>query len=211
MLVIVAGSHSVVHKPEFGRIFVLAAHHLNLFPQLQSVRRHQVGALQRAILWQRGFAHQFRAVPSCFHHFRTDTRWRVWFVPVRIEKRLPALISHHFDNGIFVILPRQLQPDRRVQQLVVALAIFRRAILRSVIPVVSTAHPPPPHSPPGPAPPRASAIPTRIARRIARGSLVGFLPRIVAFILIQFPRSQNGLPRFHPFYGRRRRRSGRYY
>src|SRR5208282_2510447 len=74
--------------------------------------------------------------------------------------------------------------------------------------MVSTAHPSPTHAAAGPAHSRAS-IPTGIARGTARWALRAFQPRIVAFVGIQLPRSQNVLPGFNPFYGRRGRRRGR--
>src|SRR5208282_5034248 len=96
---------------------------------------------------------------------------RIWFVPIGVEDRLPALIPHHFHDGVLVIPFLHTQPLRRVQQFLVTLLLFRsttfgcaswRSTFCSAIPLSPAAHPPSTHRASGPARAR-SAIPDGIA------------------------------------------------
>ena len=127
-LVIISSGHGVIHKSESGRILVFAQDHLDFFIQLRPVRRHFICALRCSALRQRHIiTHELRAVPVRCHHFCAHARRRFWFIPVRVEDRFPALISHHFHDGILVIPFLYVQPLGRVQQFLVALLFFRRA------------------------------------------------------------------------------------
>src|SRR6266404_3521103 len=182
--------HRIINKPEPRRILILPNHHLHLFPQLQPVRRNLVSPGQRPLLRQRRRTHQFVAVPFGFHHVHSHSRRCVRFVPISIKNRLPPLVAEHFHDRILLGLPRQLQPDRRIDQFCVPLAVFRSVLLRSAVPSLSTANARAAHATARKAD-VGPAISSVALVRIVHLALVGSGLRIIAFVAIQFPCPQN--------------------
>src|SRR5690242_7230719 len=61
-------------------------------------------------------------------------------MPIGIKNRFASLVAEHLHDRIRLGLPRQFQPDRRIDQFHVALPIFRSLFLWSTVSPLPTAH-----------------------------------------------------------------------